>query len=151
MICRVILQESETDSSLSLAPTEIYQSPLDSPWSRSMIDLTLDSEIDKFELRQRMNLTLDEINKRGKISYMCMFSYICLFLVRKYIHRYFQSKSKKSNILQCSFIFIVYLYFIQNMSEMFGMHTIFGGNDCRNVFSNILSYVMPLLIFMESF
>lgn len=84
----VILQESETDSSLSLAPTEIYQSPLDSPWSRSMIDLTLDSEIDKFELRQRMNLTLDEINKRGKISYMCMFSYICLFLVRKYIHRY---------------------------------------------------------------
>uniref|UniRef100_K1RE93 WD repeat-containing protein 87 n=1 Tax=Magallana gigas TaxID=29159 RepID=K1RE93_MAGGI len=57
-------EESETDSSLSLAPTEIYQSPLDSPWSRSMIDLTLDSEIDKFELRQRMNLTLDEINKR---------------------------------------------------------------------------------------
>lgn len=88
MIWLVILQESETDSSLSLAPTEIYQSPLDSPWSRSMIDLTLDSEIDKFELRQRMNLTLDEINKRGKISYMCMFSYICLFLVRKYIHRY---------------------------------------------------------------
>ncbi|XP_052677430.1 uncharacterized protein LOC128158574 isoform X17 [Crassostrea angulata] len=58
-------EESETDSSLSLAPTEIYQSPLDSPWSRSMIDLTLDSEIDKFELRQRMNLTLDEINKRA--------------------------------------------------------------------------------------
>lgn len=73
VIWLVILQDSETDSSLSLAPTEIYQSPLDSPWSRSMIDLTLDSEIDKFELRQRMNLTLDEINKRGKKSYNFVF------------------------------------------------------------------------------
>ncbi|XP_061195425.1 uncharacterized protein LOC133203675 isoform X2 [Saccostrea echinata] len=58
-------EESGSESSLSLAPTEIYQSPLDSPWSRSMIDLTLDSEIDKYELRQRMNLTMEEINRRG--------------------------------------------------------------------------------------
>nr|XP_022297802.1 uncharacterized protein LOC111107104 isoform X12 [Crassostrea virginica] len=60
---------SETDSTLSLAPTEIYQSPLDSPWSRSMIDLTLDSEMDKYDLRQRMNLTLEEIQRRdGKMK-----------------------------------------------------------------------------------
>ena len=58
---------SETDSTLSLAPTEIYQSPLDSPWSRSMIDLTLDSEMDKYDLRQRMNLTLEEIQRRGEL------------------------------------------------------------------------------------
>nr|XP_022297793.1 uncharacterized protein LOC111107104 isoform X3 [Crassostrea virginica] len=57
---------SETDSTLSLAPTEIYQSPLDSPWSRSMIDLTLDSEMDKYDLRQRMNLTLEEIQRRAE-------------------------------------------------------------------------------------
>jgi hypothetical protein len=60
-------QDTDSESSLSLAPTEIYQSPLDSPWSRSMIDLTLDSEINKHDLRQRMNLTMDEIYRRGKI------------------------------------------------------------------------------------
>lgn len=133
MIWFVILQDSETDSSLSLAPTEIYQSPLDSPWSRSMIDLTLDSEIDKFELRQRMNLTLDEINKRGKISYMCMFTYICLFPVRKYIHRYilFSIKVKEIyNVISyslCNFTsFRICLkcleciqYFVVMIAEMF--------------------------------
>lgn len=57
-----------------------------------------------------MNFILDEINKRGKILYMCMFIYICLFFVRKYIYRYILFLIKVKEIynvilyLLCNFI-----------------------------------------------
>ena len=63
MIC---LQDSDTDSTLSFAPSEIYESPILTPDSLSMWDLTMDSEVSKFDLLEHMKRTIKHMKQKGK-------------------------------------------------------------------------------------
>ncbi|XP_052781071.1 uncharacterized protein LOC128217749 isoform X2 [Mya arenaria] len=59
-------EESETETDISLAPSSIYMSPADSIESLSMIDLTLGADYSKYDLRDQMRATLDQIGIRAK-------------------------------------------------------------------------------------
>ncbi|KAK7499549.1 hypothetical protein BaRGS_00009201 [Batillaria attramentaria] len=61
--------ESEGESRLSLAPTETYLTPPPSPSSLSAVDMTLGSEVTKYDLLQQMKSTLKVlIDKQKKKS-----------------------------------------------------------------------------------
>jgi len=61
-----MLQESETETDVSLAPSSIYLSPADSIESLSMIDLTLGADYSKYDLRAQMKATLDQMGIKGR-------------------------------------------------------------------------------------
>ncbi|XP_064632315.1 uncharacterized protein LOC135490771 isoform X2 [Lineus longissimus] len=50
-------EEEEEGSELSWAPTEIYFSPDDMPSERSLLDLTLTTDVSKYDLQQQMKVT----------------------------------------------------------------------------------------------
>ena len=52
-----IFQDELSESELSWAPTEIYNSPLDTPKRLSLIDLTLTPEVSKYDLKSQMAQT----------------------------------------------------------------------------------------------
>ena len=59
------LQSSDTDSQFTPAPSDIYRSPLESPTSLSNVDMLLDSNINKYDLRKQMEATMGLLRKRG--------------------------------------------------------------------------------------
>ena len=62
------MQESETESEYSMAPTDTYMSPRDSLSGLSDIDLTLGSGISKFDLLKQMSKTMRNFHG-GKSMY----------------------------------------------------------------------------------
>ncbi|KAH3816567.1 hypothetical protein DPMN_118085, partial [Dreissena polymorpha] len=58
--------ESETETDISLAPSSIYMSPADSIESLSMIDLTLGADYSKYDLRDQMKATLNQIGMKAR-------------------------------------------------------------------------------------
>jgi hypothetical protein len=63
MITIVILskQESDEEGRLSLAPTEVYWSPPSTPGSLSEVDLTLRSEVSRYDLLLQMRNKLNTL------------------------------------------------------------------------------------------
>ncbi|XP_048253112.1 uncharacterized protein LOC124133882 isoform X3 [Haliotis rufescens] len=58
-------EESEEESEFSMAPTEIYFSPPDTPKPLSTLDLTLGSEVSKYDLVKHMEKTLQILIERA--------------------------------------------------------------------------------------
>ncbi|KAJ8301918.1 hypothetical protein KUTeg_020905 [Tegillarca granosa] len=59
-------EESETESEWSLAPTDIYISPPDSPGGLSDIDLTLGADVTDYDLQRQMKSTMHLLIKKVK-------------------------------------------------------------------------------------
>ncbi|XP_076448164.1 uncharacterized protein LOC143284909 isoform X2 [Babylonia areolata] len=59
-------EESDEEGRLSLAPTDIYLSPPSTPGSLSRVDLTLRSEVSKYDLLQQMKSTLQMLIEKQK-------------------------------------------------------------------------------------
>ncbi|VDI67766.1 Hypothetical predicted protein [Mytilus galloprovincialis] len=58
--------DSDTDSTLSFAPSDIYDSPILTPDSLSMWDLTMDSEVSKFDLLEHMKRTIKHLKQKER-------------------------------------------------------------------------------------
>ncbi|XP_052095434.1 uncharacterized protein LOC127730555 isoform X7 [Mytilus californianus] len=58
--------DSDTDSTLSFAPSDIYDSPILTPDSLSMWDLTMDSEVSKFDLLEHMKRTIKHLKQKAE-------------------------------------------------------------------------------------
>ena len=52
MLLNVFWQDVISESEMSMAPTDIYLSPLSSPRRLSMVDMTLTSDIEKYDLHR---------------------------------------------------------------------------------------------------
>ncbi|XP_012943336.1 uncharacterized protein LOC101848406 [Aplysia californica] len=60
-------EESDEESEVSMAPTEIYYSPDSTPRRRlSLVDLTLGSEVSKYDLLKHMKKTLDHLAEKER-------------------------------------------------------------------------------------
>ncbi|KAL5018591.1 hypothetical protein ScPMuIL_004313 [Solemya velum] len=67
-------EDTDTESSISFAPTDMYYSPPSTPGSLSLIDLTLGSEITKYDLIKQMDTTISSLRKGETLGFQKLWS-----------------------------------------------------------------------------